>query len=128
MKELEQKTKDQVENVRQVQQKKQKVFLGTMLPGDGHKLYELDHKDLTMRVVKKTEVDKTANFEQVKKKPLNPGEVYIPHDANRKQFKSREGCSYLYALNDKSAAKKFMKRLGVPKIAVIIDEQPTGHK
>lgn len=119
MKETELHTKDQVEIVKQVQQKKFKTFLGLMIPGDGHKLFELEHATQSVRIVT-VEKSKDVNFNQAKRKLL-PGEVFIPHETNRQKFAARDGCTYMYALNERTAMKKFLKKFPYPNI-IFVDE------
>lgn len=121
MKETELKSQDQVEIVKQVQQKKHKKFLGKLVPGDGHKLWELQHSDQTVRMVI-IEKTKYIKYDAVEKPKLKPGQIYIPHDTNHKKFTIREGCTYLYALNEKGAMKKFCKMYPQYKMFKVIHD------
>jgi hypothetical protein len=115
MKEAEATHKDEVAEVRQVQVKKKKAFIGKMVKGDGHNLYEYNRVTMELQVVK-PENAKTTNFT---KKKLGPNEVYIPHDAVHKKFQAKENCTYLYALNEKNAIKKVIKLFNPPHIKLV---------
>lgn len=127
MKDVDNTPQDQVAEVRHVQQKKKMQFIGTMLrPSASHRLYEFNKQTLELRIVKPVQ-DKAIAFPEKKEK--RPEGVYIkPHDPVRLKFPLKEGCFYLYALNEKNAVRKINKRFVVPCIKVItdIDEQPNG--
>lgn len=127
MKETQLHQPDQVAEVRQVQHKKQDNFIGSMIPGDGHKLFEFNKKTYTLQIVQKEELEKkVARFPSKRAKSNIP--ALIENSGIRAQnlnFKTKENCLYLYALNFKSAAKKLVKRYNVPYVLTIEDEQPT---
>lgn len=104
MKELQKIQRDNVSEVRQVQQKKTKKHIGVLLPGDGHKVYEFNKLTFELRVA---EYEK-QNVEYSSKKKQN------------RTVKVKENCVYLTALNEKNAVKKVHKTFkNIPLVKVI---------
>lgn len=106
MKETQPHKNDEIQNVRQVQVKKNN-FLGTLIPENGHTLYEFDKTNFELR--KATFKQKNAVFKFIQ-------------DAGpdlRKEVVIKENCFYVSSLNVKNAVKKIHKQLRVAYVIAI---------
>lgn len=99
MKETQLHGKDEVVNVRQREVKRTKKHMGRLVPGDGHKLYELNLS--TMLMCEVVPEKKDASYTKAHK-----GE-----NAGGKKLDMKENCIYTCALNEKNAIKHFNKQL-----------------
>ena len=95
---IEEKKRDEVKQVAQVEQEKQLRHIGQIRPHKGHKLFEVDQK---------TGVVREAQFEKT--------DIHYSQDLNKakrsKKVVVREGCFYLTALNQKNACRKYLKMI-----------------
>jgi hypothetical protein len=92
----EEKIKDEVKQVAQVEQEKQLKHIGQIRPHKGHKLFEVDQKT---GVVREAEYEKTdIHYSQDLNKAKRSNKVVV-----------KEGCFYLTALNLNNACRKYLK-------------------
>lgn len=105
MKETQLHNPDEVVNVRQREVKRQKKHIGRLVPGDGHKLYELNLETMLMREVVAEKKDASYTL------------AHKGQNAAGKKIDIKENCIYTCALNDKNAIKKFNKQLPGGKLA-----------
>lgn len=98
MKETQQHTSDEVAIVKQVQQKKQMAHHGTIVPHEGHTLFE--YNTVTKELRKATFDNVAVDFKDASK-GLN---------SIKKKVNVKENCFYLSSLNEKNAVKKIHKR------------------
>jgi len=115
MKELSKKTKDKIENVKQVSIEKKTVFLGTAHSKKGHTMFEVNDKLKTI-VKAQYEIPKTLIIldEQVNKSRrinLFGRIVTLPRVTTKKLIKKPD-CHYVSALNKKNALKVLKREIG----------------
>lgn len=100
MKETQLHNPDEIVNVRQREVKRQNKHMGRLVPGDGHKLWELNLSTMIL-----TEIDPAKTDAAYMAAMRGHGGI-----ANKK-VNMRENCIYTCALNEKNAIKKFNKQL-----------------
>lgn len=98
MKETQPHKADEIAIVKQVEQKKKRAHVGTIIPHEGHSVYEYNHT--TKELQKATFKDAAISFTQKKNQP----------QITRKVIDVKENCFYLSSLNIKNAVKKIHKR------------------
>lgn len=105
MKETQPIQKDEVQNVRQKEVKRTKQHVGSLLPGDGHKVFEFNKSTCELQEVSPEQKD--VDYVAAKKGLL----------AGAKRVDAKENCFYFSSLNMKNAVKKIIKWF--PKVTVI---------
>lgn len=101
MRELNEKKIDKIEEVKQVSIEKQTVFLGTVKPKKGHKMFEVNHK-------LKTIVE--AVFDELPAIKFEDAKNGLKSSANK--ITKKEDCIYVSALNKKNVLKILKRDLG----------------
>ncbi len=82
--------KDKMEISIQKKQQKEKVLIGKIIPHEGHKMWEINDETLEI---------KEAQFEQKT--------FILGSNHKNREIITRIGCTYISALNKKSAIKKY---------------------
>ena len=98
MKETQPHNQDQIAIVKQAEVKKQRAHIGTIMPHEGHSIYEYNKESKELR--KATFKDAAVSFTTNKNQPT----------ITRKVVDTKENCFYLSSLNIKNAVKKIHKR------------------
>lgn len=98
MKELEQKTKEDIEIIQQQQIKKQLKHIGSIQPHSGHTCFEYNTK--TGELIPAKFKEEAVNFEDAAK-----GIVSM-----KRKIIIKEDCIYVTALNKKNAIKKLQSK------------------
>lgn len=94
MKEINQKSADKIENVKQVSLEKKNYFLGTLKPKKGHKIFEVNIKLKTIE---------EASFDELPAvKFTDPISGQI---STKKKITTKPECVYISALNKKNVSK-----------------------
>jgi hypothetical protein len=99
MKEIKTLLADPVKIEKQAQQEKQVKFLGKIKPHRGHKIWEVNLENGTIKLAALE--GQTVDFNQAAKKA--PG--------SSKKLMAQPGCRYIAALNKKNVLKKLHKLL-----------------
>ena len=102
MKEINQKSPDKIENVKQVSIEKKTVFIGTLKPKKGHKMFEVNMKLQT--VVE-------ATFDELP--AIRFSEAKIGATSSNKKITINQDCVYVSALNKKNVLKILKRDFGV---------------
>jgi predicted nuclease with TOPRIM domain len=97
MKELKLKDDVNIEISVKKKQQKEKEFIGTIIPHEGHTIYQINDETL--------EIEK-AKFSNT---------TFIFGGENKKEILIMKGCTYVSALNKKNALKKYKKGLNGSK-------------
>lgn len=106
MKETQKHNSDTIEIVNQVQAKKIKSLLGSIIPHEGHTLYEFDKTNFKLRKATFERKNHVLRFNQDAGPDL------------KKEVIIKENCFYISSLNVKNAVHKIHKQLGV---AYVVD-------
>jgi hypothetical protein len=95
MKEIFNKEKDKIKNIKDQVLEIQKIFINNLKPKKGHTLFEINIKENT---INKAVFDKPAvlNWNDAKKGLIS----------SKKEITIKENCIYISALNEKNALKK----------------------
>lgn len=91
-------SKDKIELLKQAQEERRRVLVGTLRPKKNHILFEFD---LIKGVVKR------AEFHQPQEISFLDAKEGLPKQ--KKEVNGREGCYYISAMNLENAWKKFNK-------------------
>lgn len=102
MKELHEKKADKIENVKQVSIEKQVVFIGTVKPKRGHKIFEFNDK-------LKTIVE--ATFDEAPAIKFEDAKIGVKSAS--KKITTKEDCVYVFALNKKNALKVLQREMKI---------------
>ncbi len=107
MKETQIHIQDQVQIFAQVQAKKKRELIGTLIPENGHTLFEFNRES---KVLTKAEFEECNVYMHGVSKS---GAVVNYNVGTTKKVIVKENCFYVSSLNAKNAAKKIHKQLGV---------------
>ena len=102
MKEINQKSPDKIENVRQVSIEKKTVLIGTLKPKKGHKMFEVNMKFKT--ITEATYDDPPA---------VKFSDAQIGVKSASKKITVNQDCVYISALNKKNVIKIIKRDFGV---------------
>lgn len=102
MKEIHQKTPDKIENVKQVSIEKKTVFLGTLKPKKGHKMFEVNMKLKTIE---------PATFDDPPLLKFTDAQIGVK--TAKKKITINQDCVYITALNKKNVVKILKRDFGV---------------
>lgn len=102
MKELQEKKIDKIENIKQVIIEKKTVFLGTLKPKKGHRLFEFNYN---LKTITEAVFDETP--------PLKFEDAKLGVKSSSKKITKKEGCIYISALNKKNVIKVLKRELGI---------------
>lgn len=94
--------KDTIEIVKQTQEERKTVFLGTVRAKRGHSLFEINIKE-SMVVLAEFDAPAAVKFEDAAK-----GSISL-----RNKITKKPGCYYVSALNIKNAKKVFFNKTGI---------------
>jgi len=101
MKEIQQKTPDKIENVKQVSIEKQTILIGTLKPKKGHKLFEANMKLKT---------NEDATFDELPAIKFSDARIGVKSAS--KKITINPDCVYISAINKKNVSKILKRDFG----------------
>ena len=103
MKEIQQKSADKIENVKQVSIEKKIVFIGSSKPMPGHTTFEVNYE---LKTIEKAcfDIPKALQFEDAKQ---------MNKKAAPKKITIKKNCVYISALNKTNALKIAKRDFGI---------------
>ena len=102
MKEINQKSPDKIENVKQVSVEKQRNYIGSAKPMPGHTTFEVNYE---LKTIEKADFDKSS---AVSYTDAQEGAI-----RNSKKISVKKNCVYISALNKQNVLKILKRDFGI---------------
>ena len=117
MKELQNKSEDKIEIVKQQQKKQTLLLQKRIIPHENHILFEFDCKKWELRLAKyeplRTEITWNEAVEINKKKIIDKVDIFNPNPKVKSKVIQESNCLYISALNRKNAIKHLKEDYGI---------------